>query len=105
MRRVKFIDEQDRNHPKELPCLEGLVISSDFSNGTLSLEIDTNPYHKPFWLHCSRGPSRIDVGERVRLYYDSSPDNCVEIRAYEILSDNLEVKFRYKDNNVTSKPI
>jgi hypothetical protein len=58
----------------------------------LSLEIDSVP-GQTYWV---RGEHRIDVGEKVRLYFEKrsfAPDPLV-VSAYEVLNDNNEPVYR-----------
>lgn len=89
-----------------LAKIEGVVRNAILSNcvgaGILEIKLDKSvleendiPISKPIFI---RGFHRIDIGEKIRIYYDRErmfASNQLDVLAYEILDKN-KVIFRYK---------
>ena len=85
--------------------LKGIVQKAILTQGkwyTLELQLDDEAYEKsgipktkPIWID---GNHRINVGERVILYYDRQhafASSALTVSAYEILNEFGEVIFQY----------
>ncbi|MBS3163155.1 hypothetical protein J4427_00510 [Candidatus Woesearchaeota archaeon] len=90
---------------KELSKIEGIVKHAELRQRrwyTLELQLNDEAYKKaeipktkPIWVD---GCHRINVGERVILYYDRQhafASSALTVSAYEILNEFGEVIFQY----------
>lgn len=83
-------------HRADLKNIEGIVKSSEefkTAGGWENVEL-TLDNEIPYWI---RGEHRIDVGERVRLYYSGGQGRITPpvIKIYEILNETGE-KIKYR---------
>lgn len=83
---------------EKLEELEGIVEFSENKitlGGWDNLTLRLKDFDREIWI---RGQHRIDVGEKIKIYYSNrhySPRQVVA-EDYEILSENDGVKYRYR---------
>ena len=87
---------------KKMKTIEGVVDQAYTEYDTLKFNLKGKRF-KLFYLHT--GSTRVDSGEKVRIYLDREPEDSdpmkyYNIKALEVLNEKGDVRFTYISNFV-----